>query len=82
MISTQMAVIIYSTPTCEWSTKAKAHLKKKKRGFEDKDLTEDKLARKEMIDISGQMGTPVLQIGSEVIVGYNPKRIDEALAKL
>ncbi|MBT4446832.1 NrdH-redoxin [archaeon] len=77
-----MAVIIYTTPTCEWSTKAKAHLKKKKRGFEEKDLTEDKPARKEMIDISGQMGTPVLQIGSAIIVGYNPKLIDDALSKI
>ncbi len=77
-----MGVIIYTTPTCEWSTKAKAYLKKKKIGFEEKDLTEDKPARREMIDKSAQIGTPVLHIGSDIIVGFNPKKIDSALAKL
>ena len=77
-----MGVIIYTTPTCEWSSKAKAYLKKKKIGFEEKDLTEDKLARKEMLDKSAQMGTPVLIIGSEVVVGFNPEKIEPVLAKL
>ena len=77
-----MAITIYTTPTCEWSTKAKEYLKKKKISFEEKDLTEDKLARKEMIDKSAQIGTPVLEIGSQIIVGYNPQKIDSALAKL
>lgn len=77
-----MTVTIYTIPSCEWSNKAKAYLTKKKVQFEEKDLTEDKPARKEIIDISGQVGTPVLKVGSEVIVGFNPKKIDSALGKL
>lgn len=77
-----MTVIIYTIPSCEWSTKAKAYLTKKKIVFEDKDLTEDKQARKEIIDISGQVATPVIKIGSEIIIGFNPEKIDSALSKL
>ena len=77
-----MTIIIYTIPSCQWSTKAKAYLTKKKLDFEEKDTTEDKLARKEIIDVSGQVGTPVLKIGSEIIVGFNPTLIDAALDKL
>ncbi len=76
-----MSVTIYTIPSCEWSTKAKEYLTKKKITFEDKDLSEDKPARKELIDISGQIGTPVLKIGSEILIGFNPAAIDVALAK-
>ena len=75
-----MSVTIYTIPSCEWSQKAKAHLTKKKVSFEEKDLTEDKPARKEVLDISGQIGTPVLKIGSDVIIGFNAEKIDAALA--
>ncbi|MAG60753.1 NrdH-redoxin [archaeon] len=77
-----MTVIIYTIPSCKWSTKAKAYLTKKKIAFEDKDITEDKPARKEIIDVSGQVATPVLKIGAEIIIGFNQKKIDAALSKL
>ena len=34
-----------------------------------------------MMEISGQMGVPVLEIGKEVIVGFDPKAIEKALKK-
>jgi hypothetical protein len=34
-----------------------------------------------MIDKSGQMGVPVITIDDEVIVGFDVKKIDAALAK-
>jgi hypothetical protein len=33
-----------------------------------------------MISKSGQMGVPVIIIGEEVIVGFNQKQLDVALA--
>ena len=38
-------------------------------------------AQKKMVDLSGQMGGPVLKIGDEVIVGFDQKAIEKALKK-
>ena len=32
-----------------------------------------------MVEVSNQQGTPVLVIGSKVVVGYSPRAIDRAL---
>jgi hypothetical protein len=34
-----------------------------------------------MISKSGQMGVPVIVVGEKIIIGFNQKALDEALAK-
>lgn len=34
-----------------------------------------------MITKSGQMGVPVIIVGEQIIIGFNQKQLDEALAK-
>ena len=75
------AVKIYTTPPCSWCHKAKEWMKEKKIKYTEYDVASDEKARKKMIEISGQMGVPVLEIGKEVIVGYDPKAIEKALKK-
>ncbi len=72
-------VKIYSTPTCIWCEKTKEFLKQKGIEFEDIDVSSDKKKAKEMIDISGQMGVPVIVIGKEVIIGYDQEKLEERL---
>jgi len=74
-----MKVKIYSTPTCPYCHMAKDFLKENKVEFEDIDVAADVKARNEMIDKSGQMGVPVIQIGNEYIVGFNKERVKELL---
>lgn len=73
-------VIVYSTPTCPYCARAKQLLKAKGVQFEDKDVSRDPAAASEMIKKSGQRAVPVLEIGGTIIVGYDPRRIEEALA--
>ncbi|MEK6939760.1 MAG: glutaredoxin family protein [Nanoarchaeota archaeon] len=75
------AVKIYTTSTCPWCKKTKEWMKEKKIKYTEYDVASDEKARKKMIEISGQMGVPVLEIGKEVIVGYDPKAIEKALKK-
>ena len=56
-------------------------MKEKKIKYTEYNVAKDEKARKKMIEISGQMGVPVLEIGKEVIVGYDPKAIEKALKK-
>jgi len=72
-------VIVYSTETCPWCHKAKDFLKENNVEFEDKNVAEDEAARKELVDKSGQMGVPVLDIDGTIIVGFDQEGIKKAL---
>ena len=72
-------VKVYSTPTCPWCHKAKDFLKENKVEFDDIDVSADDVARKEMIEKSGQMGVPVIDINGKVIVGFDQEAIKKEL---
>lgn len=71
-------VIVYSTPTCPYCVYAKDYFKKNNVAFEDVDVTRDHARAQEMIQKSGQMGVPVIDINGNIIVGFQP----EAFASL
>ncbi len=74
-------VKIYTTPTCPWCHKTKEWMMEKKISFTEYNVAKDEKARKRMMEKSGQMGVPVLEVGDSVIVGYDPKAIEKALKK-
>ncbi len=65
------SVIIYSTPSCHFCQMAKEYFKANNVAYTEHDVAADAEKRKEMIDKSGQMGVPVIQIGNELVVGFN-----------
>ena len=72
-------VKVYSTPTCPWCKKAKDFLAEKGVEFEDLDVSSNEEARKEMMDKSGQIGVPVLDIDGKIILGFDQDAINAAL---
>lgn len=74
-----MVVKIYSTPTCPYCEMAKTFFKKNNIEFEEIDVSKDQKAAQEMIEKSGQMGVPVIDIDGKIIVGFNPQEIKKAL---
>lgn len=72
-------VKIYTTPTCPWCKKTKEFLKSNKISYTELDVTSNEKVRNAMIKKSGQMGVPVIEIGSKIIVGFNPDAIRKAL---
>jgi glutaredoxin-like YruB-family protein len=70
---------IYSTPTCVYCKTLKEYLKRNNKEFEDIDVSKDEKQLQEMIKKSGQMGVPVIEIGENVIVGFDKAKIDELL---
>lgn len=72
-------VKIYSTPTCPWCKRAKAYLAEKGIAFESIDVSSNEAAQKEMIDKSGQMGVPVLDIDGKIVTGFDKEKINELL---
>ena len=76
-----MAIKVYSTPTCPWCKKAKDFLKEKGVDFQDFDVASNEEARNELLDKSGQMGVPVLDIDGEIIIGFDQEAIEKAVSK-
>lgn len=72
-------VKIYSTLTCPWCLKAKQFLKDNNISFEDIDVSSNQAAAEELVQKSGQMGVPVLDIDGEIIVGFDKEKIKSAL---
>lgn len=72
-------VKVYSTPTCPYCKAAKEYLKEHKITYEDIDVSKDQAAANEMIEKSGQMGVPVIEIGNTIIVGFDREAIKKAL---
>jgi len=75
-------VKIYSTPTCPYCVKAKAYFKEKGIIFQNVDVSSDESGLKEMIDLSGQMGVPVVVINGKVTVGFDKSSIDAQLGSV
>jgi glutaredoxin-like YruB-family protein len=72
---------VYSTPTCPYCHMLKEFLKGKKIEFEDIDVAADHDAAKVMIEKSGQMGVPQIEINGKIIVGFDKPAIEHELGK-
>ncbi len=72
-------IIIYSTPTCHYCNLAKDFFKAKGLKYEEINVATDLDKRKEMVEKSGQMGVPVIDIGGELVVGFNEETVSKIL---
>mgnify|MGYP001163233038 CR=1 FL=1 len=72
-------VTVYSTPTCPFCIRAKQYLKDINVEFEHIDVSTDHAKAQEMINRSGQMGVPVIDIDGVIIVGFDKDKIKETL---
>ncbi len=72
-------VKVYSTTTCPYCTMAKNYLREIGVEYIDKNVSADRAAAIEMVEKSGQMGVPVLDVNGEIIVGFNREAINKAL---
>ena len=75
-----MTVKVFTIPTCPWCVKVKDFLVKNKVQFQEVDVVEDLKAQREMIERSGQMGVPVVEIDGKMIVGFEPEALFKALS--
>jgi len=72
-------VTVYSTPTCPWCHKVKDFLKEHKVNFQEINVAEDDKGRETMVEKTGQMGVPVIDIGGKIIIGFDADKIKKAL---
>jgi len=76
-----MTVRIYTTSHCPYCTMAKKFFESKGISFEEVNVEQDQQKAAEMVEKSGQMGVPVIEINGEIIIGFNRPEIERALSK-
>jgi glutaredoxin 3 len=72
-------ITIYSTPTCAFCHAAKEYLKGKGIDYNEVDVTTTPDGPQKLIEKSGQLGVPVIDIDGQIIVGFNRPEIDKTL---
>lgn len=73
------SVTIYTTPTCVYCKMTKAFFKEKGVEYTERDVAVDEKAREEMVQKSGQLGVPVIDIEGTIIVGFDKGALTQAL---
>ena len=73
------SVTIYSTPTCVYCQLAKEFFKANEVSFKEINVAENQKAAQEMIERSGQMGVPVIDVDGALIIGFDRPALKNAL---
>lgn len=68
-------VVIYSTPVCMYCKMAKEWFEKNKIQYLEYDLSSDSVKREEVFKKTGQMAVPVIEIGDEIIIGFDKSKL-------
>jgi glutaredoxin len=71
----QPEVVIYSTPTCTYCAAAKRWFKEHGVAYTEHDVTRDPVRAAEMQRLTGQTAVPVIRVGAQVMVGYDPLQL-------
>ena len=77
---TQKPVTVYSTPTCHFCQATKEFFAANSIEYTNFDVSKDLEKRQEMIEMTGQMGVPVIRIGDDVVIGFDEDKLRELLA--
>lgn len=72
-------IIIYSTPTCHFCHLAKDFMDAHGIGYTDYNVATDLEKRREMVDKSGQLGVPVIDVDGQVMVGFEENHFVDLL---
>jgi monothiol glutaredoxin len=72
-------IIAYLKPTCGWSQGVRAVLKKYDLPFEDRDIINDAAQRQEMIEKSGQMLSPCVEVNGKMLPDISGEEVEAYL---
>jgi glutaredoxin len=80
VVAEQTDVIIYTTKSCGYCRRAVKHLQQRGVSFVNKDIEADASAEIEYREKgNGRRGVPLIDIGGEIIRGYDKRALDAAL---
>jgi len=72
-------IIAYLKPSCGWSQGVRAVLRKYDLPFEDRDIINDPVQRQEMIEKSGQMLSPCVEVNGRMLPDISGEEVESFL---
>lgn len=72
-------IIAYLKPTCGWSQGVRAVLRKYDLSFEDRDIINDPAQRQEMIEKTGQMLSPCVEVNGQMLADVSGDEVEAFL---
>ena len=72
-------IVAYLKPTCGWSNGVRAVMKKYELPFEDRDIINDPAQRQEMIEKSGQMLSPCVEVNGRMLPDISGEEVEAFL---
>lgn len=72
-------IIAYLKPTCGWSQGVRAVLKKYDLPYEDRNIIDDPAQRQEMVEKSGQMLSPCVEIDGKMLPDISGAEVETYL---
>ncbi len=72
-------IIAYLKPTCGWSQGVRAVLRKYDLPYEDRDIINDPVQRQEMIEKSGQMLSPCVEVNGHMLPDVSGEEVETYL---
>ena len=79
MKDSQLKVRIFTSVSCPYCYTLMEFLKEKSIEFEEVDVAKDEKAREEMIKKSGRLEVPIIEIDSQIVVGFDKEKIVKLL---
>ena len=76
---TKPNIIAYLKPSCGWSNGVRAVLRKYDLPYEDRDIINDPLQRQEMIEKSGQLLSPCVEVNGRVLADVSGEEVEAYL---
>jgi glutaredoxin len=72
-------IIAYLKPTCGWSQGVRAIMRKYDLPFDDRDIINDPIQRQEMIEKSGQMLSPCVEVNGHMLADISGDEVEAYL---
>lgn len=72
-------IVAYLKPTCGWSQGVRAVLQKYDLPYEDRDIINDPDQRQEMIERSGQMLSPCVEVNGKMLADVSGEEVEAYL---
>jgi glutaredoxin-like YruB-family protein len=70
---------LYTTPICPYCVTLKQYFKEHNIEFEEIDVSQNEKLKDEIIEKTGQLGVPIIDINGELITGFDKEKISKLL---
>lgn len=68
-------ITVYTTNTCPYCTMVKNFLEQQGLSYKEVNVQQDQRAAKKLVETTGQMGVPQININGKWVLGFDPNTI-------